>query len=156
MRQCDKLPEPIFTPATKAAAGHDENISEAECARLIGTENAGILKNLSLEIYRTASEYALSKGIIIADTKFEFGLDSSGEILLIDEVLTPDSSRFWSLESYAPGRSQPSFDKQFVREYLESLVWDKTPPAPSLPDEIISATRQRYLQAFELLTGRKL
>lgn len=156
MRQCDKLPEPLFTPATKAATGHDENISEDECAKIIGKENAETLKNLSLEIYQAASEYALSKGIIIADTKFEFGTDADGRILLIDEILTPDSSRFWSVETYAPGKAQPSFDKQFVREYLESLDWDKTPPAPALPEEIIQATRDRYLQAFELLTGRNL
>ena len=156
MRQCDRLPEPLFTPATKAATGHDENISEAECARIIGKENAATLKNLSLNIYKTAGEYAISRGIIIADTKFEFGIDAEGKILLIDEVLTPDSSRFWSVETYSPGKAQPSFDKQFVREYLESLEWDKTPPAPELPEEIVEATRERYLQAFGLLTGRNL
>lgn len=152
LKQCAKLPEPIFTPATKAATGHDENISEAECAKIIGAENAEKLKNLSLDIYKTASEYALTRGIIIADTKFEFGTDENGNIILIDEVLTPDSSRFWSAETYSPGKSQASFDKQFVREYLESLVWDKTPPAPKLPEEIVTATRERYLKAFELLT----
>ncbi|CAN5670172.1 phosphoribosylaminoimidazolesuccinocarboxamide synthase [soil metagenome] len=156
MRQCDPLSEPLFTPATKAATGHDENISEAECARIIGTENTETLNSLSLNIYKTASEYALSKGIIIADTKFEFGVDADGQILLIDEVLTPDSSRFWSVETYSPGKAQCSFDKQYVREYLESLDWDKTPPAPELPGEIIEATRNRYLQAFELLTGKNL
>lgn len=156
LKQCDRLPEPIFTPATKAATGHDENISEAECAEIIGISNTEKLKNLTLEIYKTASEYALSRGIIIADTKFEFGTDEDGNILLIDEVLTPDSSRFWSAENYSPGKSQASFDKQFVREYLESLVWDKTPPAPELPEEIIQATRERYLKAFELLTGSHL
>ncbi|MGI9056227.1 MAG: phosphoribosylaminoimidazolesuccinocarboxamide synthase [Pyrinomonadaceae bacterium] len=156
LRQCDRLPEPLFTPATKAATGHDENISEAECAAITGAENAEKLKSLSLNIYKTASEYALSKGIIIADTKFEFGIDANGNILLIDEILTPDSSRFWSLEKYSPGKAQPSFDKQYVREYLESLDWDKTPPAPELPVEIIEATRNRYLQAFELLTGKNL
>lgn len=156
MQQCDKLPEPLFTPATKAVTGHDENISEEECARIIGKENAEKLKSFSLNIYNTASEYALSKGIIIADTKFEFGTDADGNILLIDEILTPDSSRFWSVETYSPGKAQPSFDKQFVREYLESLDWDKTPPAPALPEEIIRATRHRYLKAFELLTGRDL
>lgn len=152
LRQCDKLPRPIFTPATKAATGHDENISEEECARIIGAENAEKLKNLSLEIYKTASEYALTRGIIIADTKFEFGTDEAGNILLIDEVLTPDSSRFWSAEDYSPGKAQASFDKQFVREYLESLDWDKTPPAPELPEEIVNSTRDRYLKAYELLT----
>ena len=156
LRQCDRLPEPLFTPATKAATGHDENISEAECAEIIGAENAKKLKSLSLDIYKTASEYALSRGIIIADTKFEFGIDGDGQILLIDEILTPDSSRFWSVETYSPGKAQPSFDKQFVREYLESLEWDKTPPAPDLPFEIVEATRNRYLQAFELLTGKNL
>lgn len=156
LKQCDRLPEPLFTPATKAATGHDENISEAECAEIIGRENAETLKNLTLNIYKTASEYALSRGIIIADTKFEFGLDEDGKILLIDEVLTPDSSRLWSAENYSPGKAQASFDKQFVREYLENLDWDKTPPAPELPEEIIEATRNRYLQAFELLTGRNL
>lgn len=156
LKQCDRLPEPIFTPATKAATGHDENISEAECAEIIGAENTEKLKNLTLEIYKTASEYALSRGIIIADTKFEFGTDENGNILLIDEALTPDSSRFWSAENYSPGKAQASFDKQFVREYLESLIWDKTPPAPELPEEIIQATRERYLKAFELLTGNDL
>lgn len=156
LKQCDRLPEPIFTPATKAATGHDENISETECAEIIGAEATEKLKNLTLEIYKTASEYALSRGIIIADTKFEFGVDPNGNILLIDEVLTPDSSRFWSAENYEPGKAQASFDKQFVREYLESLDWDKTPPAPELPQEIITATRERYVKAFELLTGNDL
>lgn len=156
LNQCDRLPEPIFTPATKAATGHDENISEAECAQIIGAENTEKLKNLTLEIYKTASEYAIRRGIIIADTKFEFGTDENGNILLIDEVLTPDSSRFWSAENYSPGKAQASFDKQFVREYLESLDWDKTPPAPELPENIIQATRERYLKAFELLTGNDL
>ena len=156
LRQCDRLPEPLFTPATKAATGHDENISEAEAADIIGAEYAATLKRLSLSIYKTASEYALSRGIIIADTKFEFGIDGEGQILLIDEVLTPDSSRFWSVETYSPGHAQPSFDKQFVREYLEGLDWDKRPPAPELPAGIVEATRDRYLRAFELLTGRAL
>lgn len=156
LRQCEKLPEPIFTPATKAAAGHDENITETEFEAIIGVEAARKLKSLSLEIYRQASDYALSRQIIIADTKFEFGQDDNGEILLIDEVLTPDSSRFWSVETYEPGHAQPSFDKQFVREYLESLEWNKQPPAPALPEEIIEATTGRYLQAYEVLTGRKL
>ena len=156
LRQCDKLPEAIFTPATKAAEGHDENITEAEFAKIIGDENAERLRSLSLEIYNRASDYALSKGIIIADTKFEFGVDETGEILLIDEVLTPDSSRFWSAENYEPGHAQPSFDKQFLREYLETLDWNKQPPAPSLPDEIVEATTERYLAAYKLLTGKKL
>lgn len=156
LQQCDKLPEPLFTPATKAAEGHDENISEARFVEIIGTEAADKLKSLSLEIYRSASEYALGRGIIIADTKFEFGLDKDGNILLIDEVLTPDSSRFWSAETYEPGHAQPSFDKQFLREYLETLDWNKQPPAPSLPDEIVEATMQRYLAAYRLLTGKEL
>ena len=154
LRQCDKLPEPIFTPATKAAAGHDENITEAEFGEIIGAKNAAKLKSLSLKIYEKAGDYALSKGIIIADTKFEFGLDENGEILLIDEVFTPDSSRFWATESYEAGHAQASFDKQFLREYLETLDWNKQPPAPALPDEIVEATAARYLAAYELLTGK--
>ena len=156
LRQCDKLPEPIFTPATKAAAGHDENIPEAEFAEIIGAENAQRLSSLSLQIYREAADYARSKGIIIADTKFEFGLDETGEIILIDEVLTPDSSRFWAAETYEPGHAQASFDKQFLREYLETLDWNKQPPAPVLPDEIVEATTERYLAAYKLLTGKEL
>jgi phosphoribosylaminoimidazole-succinocarboxamide synthase len=156
LRQCERLTHPIFTPATKAAAGHDENITELEFVKILGEETAARLSSLSLKIYREASEYALTRGIIIADTKFEFGTDESGDILLIDEVLTPDSSRFWSAETYAPGRSQPSFDKQFVRDYLETLDWNKQPPAPALPAEIIEATSARYLDAYRILTGRNL
>ena len=156
LRQCDRLPAPLFTPATKAAAGHDENITEAEFAAIVGDETAAKLKSLTLEIYRAASEYALSRGIIIADTKLEFGVDANGEILLIDEILTPDSSRFWAAELYAPGHSQASFDKQFVREYLETLDWNKQPPAPPLSPEIVRATRQRYLDAYRILTGKEL
>ncbi|HEY8560054.1 MAG TPA: phosphoribosylaminoimidazolesuccinocarboxamide synthase [Pyrinomonadaceae bacterium] len=156
LRQCDKLPEPLFTPATKAAEGHDENITEAEFETIVGPGQAEILRTLSLGIYREASEYALSRGIIIADTKFEFGTDADGNILLIDEVLTPDSSRFWSAETFDPGHAQPSFDKQYLREYLETLDWNKQPPAPSLPDEIVEATMQRYLAAYRLLTGKEL
>ena len=156
LRQCEKLPEPIFTPATKAAEGHDENIDEREFAEILGAETAEKLKSVSLRIYQAASEYALTRGIIIADTKFEFGLDENSNILLIDEVLTPDSSRFWSSETYSPGKAQPSFDKQFVREYLETLVWNKQPPAPELPDEIARATTERYLAAYRLLTGKQL
>lgn len=155
LRQCDKLPAPIFTPATKAGSGHDENISEGEFAKIIGEEKAEKLKMISLKIYQFAADYALSHGIIIADTKFEFGTDAEGNVLLIDEVLTPDSSRFWSSNLYEPGKAQPSFDKQFVREYLETLDWDKKPPAPELPDEIVKATTERYLQAYEILTGKK-
>ena len=156
MKQCERLPEPIFTPATKAATGHDENITEAEFAEIIDKETASYLRTTSLAIYRKASEYAATRGIIIADTKFEFGLDENGEILLIDEVLTPDSSRFWPADSYEPGHAQPSFDKQFVREYLETLDWDKKPPAPPLPDDVAAATTARYLEAFRLLTGKEL
>lgn len=156
LRQCERLPKPIFTPATKAAAGHDENITELEFVKILGAETAVRLSSLSLKIYQEASDYALTRGIIIADTKFEFGTDDDGDILLIDEVLTPDSSRFWSAETYAPGRSQPSFDKQFVRDYLETLDWNKQPPAPALPPEIVRATTARYLDAYRILTGRNL
>lgn len=156
LRQCDKLPEPIFTPATKAATGHDENISETDATEILGAETAAKLRSLSLDIYQAVSQYALTRGIIIADTKFEFGLDETGNVLLIDEVLTPDSSRFWTAETYSPGRAQPSFDKQFVREYLETLDWNKQPPAPELPFEIAEATTARYLEAYQILTGKKL
>ena len=156
MKQCDKLPQPLFTPATKAASGHDENINEQRFAEIIGREAANYLRDTSLAIYRSASDYAASQGIIIADTKFEFGVDETGEILLIDEVLTPDSSRFWSVGKYEPGHAQPSFDKQFVREYLETLDWNKQPPAPALPIEIAAATTKRYLEAYRLLTGKHL
>ena len=156
LKQCDKLPAPLFTPATKAAAGHDENITEAEFTAIIGAGAAEKIKSLALEIYRTASEYALTRGIIIADTKFEFGADAGGNILLIDEVLTPDSSRFWAAETYQPGRAQVSFDKQFVREYLETLDWNKQPPAPALPNEIVEATTQRYSDAYRILTGKEI
>lgn len=156
LKQCEKLPQPIFTPAAKAQTGHDENITEADFAEIVGAENAEKLKSISLEIYRQAVDYAAARGIIIADTKFEFGVSASGEILLIDEILTPDSSRFWSIENYAPGKPQSSFDKQFVREYLETLNWNKKPPAPVLPDEIVAATTARYLQAFQILTGKEL
>ncbi len=151
MLQCQKLSEPIFTPATKAEKGHDENISETDFVEIIGAENAVKLKKISLDIYQKASQYALSKGIIIADTKFEFGLDEDGNILLIDEVLTPDSSRFWSAETFEPGRAQVSFDKQYLREYLETLDWNKKPPAPSLPDKIVEATKNKYLEALRIL-----
>lgn len=154
--QCDRLLDPIFTPATKAATGHDENITGLEFKNIVGSETAALLKSTSLKLYRKAADYALTKGIIIADTKFEFGTDGERNILLIDEVLTPDSSRFWNAETYEPGHAQPSFDKQFVREYLETLDWDKTPPAPPLPDEIAEATSARYLEAFKLLTGQTL
>lgn len=151
-----ELQEPIFTPSTKAEEGHDENISEAEVRDLLGAETANYLRDTSLRLYNEARSYARGRGIIIADTKFEFGRDHNGDIMLIDEVLTPDSSRFWPAESYMPGKSQPSFDKQFVRDYLETLTWDKRPPAPPLPSEVASATTARYLEAYRLLTGEEL
>jgi len=156
LAEAAKLPHPIFTPATKAASGHDENISEAEFAEIVGPEIAATLGALAIKLYRTASDYALTRGIIIADTKFEFGQDADGNIMLIDEVLTPDSSRFWELGRYRTGQSPPSFDKQFVRDYLETLAWDKQPPAPPLPAEIVEATTRRYLEAYKLLTGDDL
>jgi len=148
-----ELPEPIFTPATKAASGHDENISQAQMKAAIGAELGEQLLTTSLAIYTTARDYARERGIILCDTKFEFGLHD-GKLILIDEVLTPDSSRFWPLDEWDPGRIQPSFDKQYVRDYLETLDWDKTPPAPKLPDNIIAGTRARYVEAYERLTGR--
>ena len=150
-----ELPEPIFTPSTKAEAGHDENISFDEACKITGTELATQARDLSLKIYRAARDYARQRGIIIADTKFEFGLDN-GKLILIDEVLTPDSSRFWPADQYAPGRGQPSFDKQFVRDYLETLTWDKTPPGPKLPDDVVAKTTAKYLEAYERLTGGRL
>ncbi len=151
-----KLPEPIFTPATKAEAGHDENISEGRMGGILGEEATSFLRNTSLSLYKEASDYARERGIIIADTKFEFGRDKGGRIILIDEVLTPDSSRFWPAKEYAPGGPQPSFDKQFVRDYLETLAWDKQPPAPALPAEVAAQTTSRYLEAYRLLTGKGL
>ena len=152
-----KLPEPIFTPATKAEGGeHDENIPFAEAERLVGKERAAQLRDRTLQLYNVAAEYARERGIIIADTKFEFGLDSTGELVLADEVLTPDSSRFWPADKYGPGKSQPSFDKQFVRDYLESIGWDKQPPIPELPERIVDGTRERYLEIFRILTGENL
>ncbi|GAB4346020.1 MAG: phosphoribosylaminoimidazolesuccinocarboxamide synthase [Gammaproteobacteria bacterium] len=154
LRQADKLPEPIFTPSTKAEVGdHDENISYEKAVELIGRELAGKVRDVSIAIYKEAAEYALERGIIIADTKFEFGLDEEGRLILIDEVLTPDSSRFWPADSYEPGCSPPSFDKQFVRDYLETLDWDKTPPAPELPEEIVQKTAEKYAEALHRLTG---
>lgn len=155
-RQCEQLRKPIFTPATKAAQGHDDNINQVEFMQIVGHDAALELKTLSKALYNEAAEYALGRGIIIADTKFEFGTDKDGNILLVDEVLTPDSSRFWDAAIYEPGHAQPSFDKQFVREYLETLAWDKKPPAPPLPPEIADATSKRYQKAFELLTGSPL
>ena len=150
-----ELPEPIFTPSTKAEAGHDENISFAQAQKIVGPELAGQARDLSLKIYRAGRDYARQRGIIIADTKFEFGL-SDGKFILIDEVMTPDSSRFWPADQYQPGRGQPSFDKQFVRDYLETLDWNKTPPGPVLPPEVVTKTSAKYLEAYERLTGKKL
>ena len=156
LKHCDRLLTPIFTPATKAESGHDENISQVEFMQIVGHDTAVELKTISKQIYTEAAEYALTRGIIIADTKFEFGTDVAGNLMLVDEVLTPDSSRFWNADTYEPGHPQASFDKQFVREYLETLDWDKTPPAPPLPPEVAEATSERYLQAYKLLTGQEL
>jgi phosphoribosylaminoimidazole-succinocarboxamide synthase len=170
LRESDRLPEPIFTPATKAESGHDINISEEEAGRLIGADLIATLKRLTLEIYSRGVEHAASKGIIIADTKFEFGLAPTSpsrhsaegatadrrQIILIDEVLTPDSSRFWPQDQYEAGHGQPSFDKQFVRDYLEEIRWNKQPPVPSLPDEVVRRTREKYVDAYRLLSGREL
>jgi phosphoribosylaminoimidazole-succinocarboxamide synthase len=160
LRESDRLPEPIFTPATKAESGHDVNISEEEAASIIGKDLTARLKALTLEIYGRGVAHAESKGIIIADTKFEFGLVGAGspaqDVVLIDEVLTPDSSRFWPRAQYEPGHGQPSFDKQFVRDYLEQVRWNKQPPVPSLPDDVVSRTRDKYVEAYRLLSGREL
>jgi len=156
LRQAQKLPQPIFTPATKATDGHDENISFDEVVGLIGRPLAEQVREVAIRLYREASDYAAQRGIIIADTKFEFGTDAAGKLVLIDEALTADSSRFWPAASYAVGISPPSFDKQYVRDYLETLDWDKTPPAPRLPAEVIARTAEKYREALERLTGRKL
>lgn len=156
LRQCDKLPKPLFTPSTKAEVGHDENISPQEAAKIVGNDVAKRIEDYTLLLYTTAADYARSKGVIIADTKFEFGQMPDGRIILIDEVLTPDSSRFWPADEYQPGKDQPSFDKQYVRNYLESLSWNKQPPAPRLPDEVVSGTQKRYLEAYRKLTGKDL
>ena len=153
LRDSDKLPEPIFTPATKAQEGHDENIDRARAAELVGQERFDEVERVSLELYGFASAYAAERGILLADTKFEFGLDEAGRLVLGDEAFTPDSSRFWPADEYEPGRPQPSFDKQFVRDYCETLGWDKTPPGPDLPDEVVAGSRARYVEAFERLTG---
>jgi phosphoribosylaminoimidazole-succinocarboxamide synthase len=155
MRESDKLPEPIFTPSTKAASGHDENISFEEMVKHVGTVDSESLRKLSLGIYNKAADYALSKGIIIADTKFEFGQTANG-VVLADEVLTPDSSRFWPADSYAPGRAQLSYDKQYVRDYLEEIRWEKKPPAPALPEQVQQNTSAKYVEAYRLLTGQEL
>lgn len=155
LEESSRLPEPIFTPATKAQDGHDENIPFAEAQRLVGAERAVELRELSLRLYDRGAEHARARGVIIADTKFEFGLDGD-RLVLADEVLTPDSSRFWPADEYAPGRGQPSYDKQFVRDYLESVGWNKEPPVPELPREIVAGTRERYLRIFRILTGQPL
>jgi phosphoribosylaminoimidazole-succinocarboxamide synthase len=156
LQQAQKLPEPIFTPATKAESGHDENIAFEEVVKLIGRDKAEKVREITIRLYKEASDYAAKKGIIIADTKFEFGLDEKNDVVLIDEVLTADSSRFWPADSYKVGMSPPSYDKQYVRDYLETLDWDKTPPAPKLPASVIEKTSEKYREALERLTGKKL
>jgi phosphoribosylaminoimidazole-succinocarboxamide synthase len=153
LRESERLPTPIFTPATKAQEGHDENIDRARAAALVGDEILAEAERVSLALYEHAAAYAAERGILIADTKFELGLDPDGVLTLGDEALTPDSSRFWPADEYEPGRGQPSFDKQYVRDYCESLGWDKAPPAPELPQEVVDGTRARYVEAFERLTG---
>jgi len=155
LKESSELPEAIFTPATKAETGHDENISFDQAAKIVGEDIARKARDASLKIYSFARDYARKRGIIIADTKFEFGL-FNGELILIDEVLTPDSSRFWPADQYQPGKGQPSYDKQFVRDYLETLDWSKTPPAPPLPPEVVARTQAKYLEAYERLTGKPL
>ena len=154
--ESDRLPEAIFTPATKAESGHDMNIPETEAAGIVGSDLLDRLKRLTLELYAFGVEHAAAHGIILADTKFEFGFTDEGELLLIDEVMTPDSSRYWPADTYSPGGAQPSFDKQFVRDYLESIRWNKQPPVPSLPPDVVSRTRDKYLEAFRRLTGHEL
>jgi phosphoribosylaminoimidazole-succinocarboxamide synthase len=159
LRESDRLPEPIFTPATKAESGHDINISEAEAGAIVGHDTIARLRDLTLALYTAGAAHAESRGIIVADTKFEFGTMKIGgrdEIILIDEVLTPDSSRFWPRSEYAPGRPQPSFDKQYVRDYLEQIRWNKQPPVPCLPEDVVARTRDKYVEAFRLVTGREL
>ena len=153
LRDSEQLPEPIFTPSTKAQEGHDENIDRERAAELVGPDRFDQAERISLELYRFASEHAAERGILIADTKFELGLDAGGNLVLADEAFTPDSSRFWPADEYEAGRAQPSFDKQFVRDYCESLGGDKTPPGPELPDDVVAGTRARYVEAFERLTG---
>ncbi len=155
LQESDELPEVIFTPSTKATSGHDENISFEQAVEIVGSDIAERVREISIEIYSQARRYALERGIIICDTKFEFGLQGS-DLLWIDEALTPDSSRFWPADQYQPGQAQPSFDKQFVRDYLETLDWDKKPPGPTLPEDVVEATSRRYLEAYTLLTGEQL
>jgi phosphoribosylaminoimidazole-succinocarboxamide synthase len=153
LRESDRLPEPIFTPSTKAVTGHDENIDAEQAAALVGADRYAEIERVALDLYRFAAEHAAARGILIADTKFEFGLDGEGRLVLADEAFTPDSSRFWPADEFEPGGPQPSFDKQFVRDYCETLGWDKTPPGPELPEEVVAGTRARYVEAFERLTG---
>jgi phosphoribosylaminoimidazole-succinocarboxamide synthase len=153
LQESDRLPEPIFTPSTKATSGHDENIDAEQATALVGRERYEQVERTALELYRYASEHAAERGILLADTKFEFGLDRDGTLVLADEAFTPDSSRFWPADEYAPGGPQPSFDKQFVRDYCEALGWEKTPPGPELPDDVVAGTRDRYVEAFERLTA---
>jgi phosphoribosylaminoimidazole-succinocarboxamide synthase len=155
LRESDRLPEPIFTPSTKAETGHDQNISEQEAARVVGDTNLRRLKELTLMLYSRGVDYAARRGIIISDTKFEFGV-IDGQIAIVDEMLTPDSSRFWPADKYEPGRPQPSFDKQFVRDYLEHIGWNKQPPAPRIPDDIVAATTEKYVEALRILTGQEI
>jgi phosphoribosylaminoimidazole-succinocarboxamide synthase len=160
LRESDRLPSPIFTPSTKAESGHDQNITQTEAAAIVGERVANQVRDLSIEIYQRGAAHALTKGIILADTKFEFGLvpgpDGREQVMLIDEVLTPDSSRFWPADEYKPGGSQPSYDKQFVRDYLEETRWNKQPPAPALPDEVVARTRDKYLEAHRVITGKDI
>ena len=155
LRESDRLPDPIFTPATKAQTGHDINISDTEAANLIGSDLLGRVRDLTLRLYERGAAHAEARGIIVADTKFEFGLLTDGRLILIDEVLTPDSSRFWPADAYRPGGPQPSFDKQYVRDYLEQIRWNKQPPVPSLPPEVVTNTREKYVEAFRRLTGQE-
>ncbi len=156
LKQYDKLPEPIFTPATKATSGHDENITFDQAAERIGAELMDKIRQMSIDLYTQAADYARTRGIILADTKFEWALDKdTNDIVLVDEILTPDSSRFWPADEYEPGHDQPSFDKQYVRNFLETLDWDKTPPGPTLPDDVVEGTQKRYIEAYERLTGKK-
>ncbi len=153
LRESERLPEPIFTPSTKALEGHDENIDAATAADLVGAKRFAEIEETALRLYRFASEHAAERGILIADTKFEFGVDENGRLVLADEAFTPDSSRFWPADEYAPGAPQPSFDKQYVRDYCETLGWDKTPPGPELPEDVVAGTRARYVEAFERIIG---
>jgi phosphoribosylaminoimidazole-succinocarboxamide synthase len=156
LRESDRLPQPIFTPATKATSGHDVNVSEADAGQIVGAPLLERLRSLTMALYSAGAEHADRCGILLADTKFEFGLTPEGEVLLIDEVMTPDSSRYWPKDQYDPGRAQPSFDKQFVRDYLEQIQWNKQPPVPSLPDDVVAKTREKYIEAFRRLSGREL